>query len=246
MQSGKVYGLHLLLKMFTIFKFFISFFNKMATLKLFWQDPYSTECTAIVTEINGAKVKLNQTIFFAFSGGQESDEGTIGGIKVLEAIKQGDKENIVDIEYVLEQEPPFKVGDTVKVKINGERRLKLMKLHSATHIIYYFFTVKVGKQKIIGSHIGAEKARIDFEYEKPIQEILPEIEKETNTFLAENHSIIRKPDEKSPDLWWWTCGEWKMPCGGTHPRSTGEMGLITLKRKNIGKGKERIEIYLKD
>ena len=219
------------------------FFTEMTT-KLFWQDPYKTECTAKVTAVEGNKVKLDQTIFFAFSGGQESDEGTIGGIKVLEAVKQGDKENIIDIEYVLEKNPDFKVGDTVEIKIDGERRAALMKLHSATHLMYYFFIEKYGKQKIIGSHIGAEKARIDFEFEKPIQELLPEIEQATNTFLAQNHPILRKPDEKSPDLWWWQCGEWKMPCGGTHPRSTGEIGKIKLKRKNIGKGKERIEIFL--
>ncbi len=220
------------------------------TLKLFWQDPYKTEDNATVTALNGPKIKLNQTIFFAFSGGQESDEGTIGCIKVVEAVKQGDKENIIDIEYVLEREPDFNVGGVVEVKIDGERRQKLMKLHSATHIVYYFFIEKVGKQKIIGSNIAADKARIDFEYEKPIQELLPELEVAVNAFLAENHQIIRKPDEKSPDLWWWICerGEgkevWKMPCGGTHPRSTGEIGKIRLKRKNIGKGKERIEVYL--
>ncbi len=216
----------------------------MATTKLFWQDPYLTQCTATVTEINGTNIKLNQTIFFAFSGGQESDEGTIGGIKVVQAIKQGDKENIIDIEYVLEKEPSFKIGDTVKIKIDPERREKLRRLHSAAHLTYYFFIAKVGRQKIIGSNIAPEKARIDFEYEKPLQEILPEIEAATNKFLAENHPILRKSDEKSPDLWWWQCGEWKMPCGGTHPHSTGEIGKITLKRKNIGKGKERIEIFM--
>lgn len=216
----------------------------MVTQKLFWQDPYLTECAAIVNEINGNKIKLNQTIFFAFSGGQESDEGTIGGIKVLEAVKQGDKENIIDIEYLLEKEPDFKVGDTVEVKIDGIRREKLRRLHSAAHLVYYFFINKVGKQKIIGSNISAEKARIDFEFEKTIQEMLPEIEVTTNKFLGESHPIIRKPDEKSPDLWWWQCGEWKMPCGGTHPRSTAEIGKLHLKRKNIGKGKERIELFL--
>ncbi len=218
------------------------------TLKLFWQDPYKTECTAKVTAINGNKIKLDQTIFFAFSGGQESDEGTIEGIKVLEAAKLGDKENIIDIEYALEQEPSFKVGDKVGIQINEERRAKLMKLHSATHIVYYFFIEKVGKQKIIGSNISADKARIDFEYATPIQELLPEVEQKVNAFLTENHPIVRKPDEKSPDLWWWQCQRgdevWKMPCGGTHPRTTGEIGKISLKRKNIGKGKERIEIYL--
>jgi len=218
--------------------------SEMTTQKLFWDNPYQTECTGRVTSIVGNKIKLDQTIFFAFSGGQESDEGTIGGIKVLQAVKLGDKENIIDIEYELETEPTFKVGDTVEIRINSERRKKLRDLHSATHIVYYLFSQKYGKQKIIGSHIAQEKARIDFEFGESLQELLPEIEQKVNAFLAEGHSIIRKPDENSPDLWWWICGEWKMPCGGTHPRTTSEIGTVKLKRKNIGKGKERIEIFL--
>lgn len=216
------------------------------THKLFWENPYLTECNAKITEINGNKIKLNQTVFFAFSGGQESDEGTIGKIKVIEAAKLGDKENIIDIEYTLETEPVFNIGGEVEIKINAERRQKLMKLHSATHLVYYFFIDKVGKQKVIGSNIAEEKARIDFEYDKPLQDLLPEIEEKVNVFIAENHPIVRKPDEKSPDLWWWQCGQWKMPCGGTHPQLTGEIGGVQLKRKNIGKGKERIEIFLKN
>ncbi len=43
------------------------------TIKQFWADPYQTECTAIVTGINGKKIKVDKTIFYAFSGGQESD-----------------------------------------------------------------------------------------------------------------------------------------------------------------------------
>ncbi|RJQ19102.1 alanyl-tRNA editing protein, partial [Candidatus Woesearchaeota archaeon] len=42
----------------------------------------------------------------------------------------------------------------------------------------------------------------------------------------------------------WECADIKMPCSGTHVRNTQEIGTITLKRKNIGKGKERIEILL--
>ena len=170
----------------------------------------------------------------------------IGGVNVIQATKQGDKENIIDIEYELEQNPPFKVGDKVEIIINSERRRKLRNLHSAAHIVYYLFTEKHGKQKIIGSNIAEDKARIDLEYEKPIQELLPELEQEMNKCLASGQEIIRIPDEKSPDLWWWICGKWKMPCGGTHPHNTREIGLIRLKRKNIGKGKERIEIYLQE
>ena len=67
------------------------------TKKLFWDDPYLTECTAKVTAINGTKVKLDQTIFYAFSGGQLSDEGTIGGLKVIEARKEGGFKRLTQI-----------------------------------------------------------------------------------------------------------------------------------------------------
>ncbi|MDP3734393.1 MAG: alanyl-tRNA editing protein [Nanoarchaeota archaeon] len=214
------------------------------TKKLFWQNPYLTECKAKVVSIAGNKVKLDQTIFFAFSGGQESDHGTIGGINVISAVKQGDKESILDIEYELEKEPDFKVGDEVVVKINGERREKLRKIHSAAHIVYYFVIEKLGKLKIIGSNIAEEKARIDFLYDQPLNDVLPEIQDKVNKFLQENHAIITKDDEQKPNLRWWNCEEWEMPCGGTHPKSTGEIGNLELQRKNIGSGKKRIEIRL--
>lgn len=214
------------------------------TQKLFWKDPYQTACKATVTEINGKKIKLDKTIFYAFSGGQESDGGTIGGINVLTATKQGDKESIIDIEYELEQEPKFHVGDIIEISIDAEKRAKLMKLHSAAHLVYYFVIEKLGPLKVIGSNITSEKARMDFLYEKPITEILTEIETEVNHFLSECHEILRKQDEKNPDLWWWICESWKMPCGGTHVRNTKEIGKIHLKRKNLGAGKERVEILL--
>src|SRR3989338_10817086 len=114
------------------------------TEKLFWEDPYATMCKAKVTVIEGNKVKLDRTIFYAFSGGQESDSGTIGGIAVIEAVKQGDKENIIDIVYTLEHEPDFNVGDEVDVQIDPIKREKLRRLHSAAHVLYYLIIEQLG------------------------------------------------------------------------------------------------------
>ena len=216
------------------------------TRKLFWDDPYLTHCKAKVTTVEGRKVKLDSTVFFAFSGGQESDEGTISGIKVINAVKQGEKENIIDIEYELEREPPFKPGDEVEVKIDETRRKNLMMLHSAAHIAYYFIIEKFGRMKIIGSNIAGDRARVDFESEKNLSEGLPEVEERLNTFLSQDRKILRTRDDKLPDLLWWHCESWKMPCGGTHVRSTGEIGKVLLKRETKGTGKERIYLYLKD
>src|SRR3989338_378248 len=186
----------------------------MTTKKLFWDDPYLTSCTATITSIKGNRVQVDQTIFYAFSGGQESDEGTIGGIKVIEAVKQGDKENIIDIEYTLEQEPAFKVGDTVEIKINPEKRRKLRNLHSAAHILYYLTIETIGKVKIVGSNIAQDKARMDFNYDQPITDLVPKLELKMNQFIVESHPIILSNDLEKQDLRWWTCGEWKIPCDG--------------------------------
>lgn len=214
------------------------------TKKLFWTDPYATECNAEVTSIAGNVIKIDQTLFFAFSGGQESDKGTIGGIEVANAIKEGDKENIIDIAYELSEPPTFKVGDTVTIQINKERRYNLMKLHSAVHLLYYILEKEIGKFTTIGSHIAEQKARLDLLWQTPISPLLPSLQGKLNTLIAGSHSIQRETDSNNPDMWWWICNGWRMPCGGTHVKTTNEIGSVNLKRVNIGRGKERIEIIL--
>ena len=59
------------------------------TRKLFWTDPYQTEIETRIISVNGQKITVEETIFFAFSGGQESDSGTIDGYQVIEAKKIG-------------------------------------------------------------------------------------------------------------------------------------------------------------
>ncbi len=208
--------------------------------KLFWKDPYKKECRAKVKKIDGRKVVLNQSIFFAFSGGQTSDKGTIGGIEVEKAEK--DK----DIVYTLKEEPTFSEGEEVEVKIDWDFRYKLMKLHSAAHIVYEIFKETAGRKKIIGSNISGKKGRIDFEMDENLNEYLPQIQKKTNELIQKNLKIETYEDEiEKGKRWWEIPGKWKMPCGGTHVKKTSEIGEIELKRKNIGAGKERVEIYLK-
>jgi len=197
------------------------------------------ECYAKVAAIEGNKVWLDKTVFFAFSGGQASDKGTINGINVLEAVKQDD-----EIYYVLEKEPDFKVGDNVKVEIDWNYRHKIMRLHSAAHIVYYFFIEKAGEQKVIGSNISIDKARLDFAYNESISLLLPEIQEKTMEVINKGIYIKTFEDEKDLSKRLWQCGKWLMPCGGTHVRNTKEIGQIKLKRNNIGAGKERIEVSL--
>jgi Ser-tRNA(Ala) deacylase AlaX len=207
--------------------------------KIFNDDPYMTECEAIVESIMGPEVTLDQTCFFAFSGGQASDSGSINEIPVKEAIASGD--NIV---YVLESIPSFKEGDKVKVKIDENKRNKLMRLHSAAHIIHFIFAEETGIKKLIGSNIEENKARLDYESSEPISELLPAVEEKANEIFSQDIEIKTFPDSENENKRWWECQEWKCPCGGTHVKSTKEVGKVQLKRKNIGSGKERIEITI--
>jgi Ser-tRNA(Ala) deacylase AlaX len=208
--------------------------------KLFWEDPYLKECVAKVESVNGNEVKLSQSVFFAFSGGQESDSGTIGGIPVKEARKEADG----DITYVLESVPTFTPGQEVRVIIDWEKRYRIMKLHTAAHVVWFLFEKKTGVKKLIGSNVTSEKSRVDYEFPESVSSILPELEKEVNELIAKGAEIKTYPDSSNPERRWWEMGEWKCPCGGTHLKNLKEIGQLKLKRKNLGKGKERIEITL--
>ena len=97
----------------------------------------------------------------------------------------------------------------------------------------------------IGAHIAADKARIDFLWERNISGALPAIQAEANRIIAANHGIISAfSDEENERHSWEIAGFAWGPCGGTHLKRTGEIGGIELRRKNVGKGKERIEIAL--
>ena len=215
--------------------------------KLFWEDPYLKECAATVESVNGNEVRLSQSIFFAFSGGQESDSGTIGGILVKEARKEADG----GITYILESAPTFSVGQEVRVAIDWNKRYRIMKLHTAAHIVWFLFEKKTGVKKLIGSNVTNEKSRIDYEFPESVSSILPELEKEVNELISKGMEIKTYYETGNPEQEtgnserrWWEMGEFKCPCGGTHLRDLREIGQLKLKRKNLGKGKERIEITL--
>ncbi len=207
--------------------------------KLFRKDPYSDSCKATVTSSKDGEITLDRTIFFAFAGGQQSDSGIMGGFKVLEARVDGP-----EIRYKLEEGATLNEGDKIEVKIDMEKRKKIMRLHSAAHLVYGVFIKHTGITKLIGSNVTEDKSRIDFEYQTSLLEMLPPIEEETNKIIEQDAEIKTYPDENKPDRWWWECMDMKYPCGGTHLKSLGEIGKIKLKRKNIGSGKERIEITL--
>lgn len=210
------------------------------TKKGFWKNPYQTSIDTQVTSTNGPKVTVEETIFFAFSGGQESDTGTIAEYPVIEAEKVGKK-----IEYTLPENHELKEGDRVTIKIDWKRRYNLMRLHFAAELTLELMYEKLKGAEKIGAHISENKARIDFMWGKGISSLLPEVNSDIESIVQKNLEIDSDfSDEANERRYWEVVGIAKVPCGGTHLKKTGEVGKVKLKRKNIGKGKERVEIYL--
>ncbi len=130
--------------------------------------------------------------------------------------------------------------------IDWERRYQLMRLHFAAEIILALTYRKLEQIEKIGAHIAQDKARIDFQWSQNISEMLPLISEEANRIVEADHEIISAfSDEANERRYWEISGFARVPCGGTHLHKTGEIGVIELRRKNIGKGKERIEISVK-
>lgn len=210
------------------------------TIKLFYEDPYLKRFRAEVVGIFGSEVVLDRTAFYPEGGGQSGDMGCVGGTSVASTrIRDG------VIYHFIEEPPSFKKNETIECKLNWDRRYRIMKLHSAAHIMEYFLWQKLGVLRRLGSFVDDVKDRADYEYtgRLPPNDIIL-VEEATNKFLSEDHKITIGIDPSQPGIRIWRCGPIMMPCGGTHVHNTREIGAIRLKRKNPGKGRERIETYL--
>jgi Ser-tRNA(Ala) deacylase AlaX len=212
------------------------------TRKVFWEDPYLTEMEATVTGVKGNDITVDRTIIYAQSGGQESDHGFINNQRVIQARKEGK-----EIIYSLEDSHGLRAGDRVKMAIDWERRYRLMRLHFAAEVILELVYQNLKGIEKIGAHIAQDKARIDFKWDENISRIFPTLEKEALKIVEANQEIESAfSDEEAEKRTWKVEGFSQIPCGGTHLKRTGEIGRIALKRDNIGKGKERIEICVND
>lgn len=210
------------------------------TKKVFWDDPYLTTLDTVVSHVDGDRVRVDATIFFAFSGGQESDAGSLGGYPVIQAEKQG-----LDIVYTLPHDHALSVGDRVTWRIDWTRRYRLMRLHFAAEMVLQLvYRLWPGIERI-GAHIGQDKARIDFASDTRVAPLLPGIESAAADLSKRDLRIVTDFSDVDAQRRFWTVdGFATMACGGTHPASTGEVGMLTLKRRNTGKGKEWIEVML--
>jgi Ser-tRNA(Ala) deacylase AlaX len=130
------------------------------TKKLFWDDPYVKEFTATVISSEGNGIVLDQTCFNPKGGGLVSDLGTVDGLALAEVMKVGD-----EILHTFPAAPGLAAGQTVRGVLDWERRYKIMKMHTATHILSNVVNRETGAL-ITGNAVAPDESRVDFSLEE--------------------------------------------------------------------------------
>lgn len=217
----------------------------LTTKRLFDENPYEDEFQATVTYVGDEYIVLDQTLFYPLSGNQDYDTGFIEGREVtavhVDTTEEGKLDFTAPIRHYMTVDG-LMAGQQISGKIDSERRLNTMRLHTASHIVEYFVRKNPDLLSVEGSFVNALKDRTDYLLAKNLDpQSLLTLEQDVNDFIQQSQPVSF---EFQNDLRIWCCADIRMPCCGTHVANTSEIGKIKLSRKNKGKGVNRVEIQL--
>ena len=230
----------------------------MATAELFRDDSYLATCTALVTASDDGWVELDRTVLYATAGGQPGDTDLIGGVEVIDTIKGEEPGTIRHLLAAGAAAPA--VGATVEVAVDWPRRHRLMRMHSALHLL-----CRAVDGVVTGGQVGDGRGRLDFDIPEPTLD-KDAIAARLNAWIEEDHAIrhlwveeseldarpelVRTLSVKPPR------GQGRVrlveidgvdlqACGGTHVRSTAEIGRIRVEKiEKKGRQNRRVAIAL--
>ncbi len=235
------------------------------TEKAFLDDAYLRDCEARVIDVNDrGGIVLERTNFYATSGGQPGDAGVLeieglGEVPIATTVYGEDRTQIVHVPAEGSALP--KPGDTVLCKLGWEQRHRHMRMHTCLHLL-----CSILQYPVTGGSIGAETSRLDFDIEDASLADKEQITDEINALIAGDHAVTDRwiSDEElmaQPDLVRTMAvkppmgtgkvrlveiggGEVDLqPCGGTHVRSTAEIGsVIVQKIEKKGRQNRRVRI----
>ena len=238
------------------------------TEEVFSTDAYVRSCEAVVVAASEEGMVLDRTVFYARGGGQPGDTGVLrwqgGEARVADTVKQAG-----EVLHVLEPDasaPP--VGTRVTAEIDWERRHTLMRSHTALHALSGIVWRDYGAKTTGGNIEPGGIARMDFELASMSAEFGREVEEKLNAALAQDRPVdvsflpraealadadlIRTkinlvPEHVDPIRVIDIEGIDKQADGGTHVRSTAEVGRVrVVKTESKGKDYKRMRIELVD
>ena len=228
-------------------------------------DAYGSVCDATVVAVDEAGVVLDRTVFYARGGGQPGDTGVLawdaGEVGVSDTVKRDG-----DVLHVVSGVRPS-VGARVEARIDWDRRHLLMRTHTALHALSGIVFRDYGA-KVTGGNMEAGVARMDFELEHISADFGRKVEERLNEELSRDRvvtvsflpraraladpDLIRTkvnliPEHVDPIRVIDIDGLDRQADGGTHVRSTGEVGGVrVVKTESKGKGFKRMRIELAD
>lgn len=224
---------------------------------LFRDDPYLRACEATVVAVHEGGVELDRTIFYPLGGGQAGDTGRIADWRVTNTLKGASPDAVL---HVVENPEGLKAGMKVPLVLDWERRHRLMRFHTALHLLG-----AVVKAPVTGGRIAEDKAHLDFdiEMEKLAKDEIearldhlvssgcetrarwitdaeldarPELVKTMSVAPPRGEGRVRLLEIPGVDL---------QACGGTHVRSTAEIGpLAVAKIRSEGRRNRRVTLVL--
>lgn len=218
------------------------------TERLYYNDSYGREFAARVVErsADGRTVYLDRTLFYPASGGQPFDVGSIAGVAVIEVVDEEER-----IAHRLAA--PLEAEGEVAGEIDWARRFDHMQQHSGQHLLSAVFEELFGLHTV-SFHLGAESATIDLEGGAVDARTVAEAERRANQVVWENRALdvrfedagaaqgLRKASEREGLLRIVSIeGLDRSACGGTHVRTTGEIGPILLRRTEKIRQSVRVE-----
>ena len=235
------------------------------TIELFRQDAYARRCDAQIIAVGDIGLRLDRTVFFPTGGGQPGDRGRLlfsdgSALDVLDTVKGPDGVEVV--HRLSSRAPRPDVGTRLIAEVYWPRRHRLMRMHSALHLL-----CAAVDQPVSGGQVGEHKSRLDFDI-KNIKLDKTEISERIEAWIAEDHpireewvdasEIRRRPDlvrtmSVQPPI---IDGRLRLvkiedidiqACGGTHVRSTGEIGGVVVgKIESKGRHNRRVHLSLVD
>ncbi|MDJ0833676.1 MAG: alanyl-tRNA editing protein [Gammaproteobacteria bacterium] len=232
------------------------------TVELFREDGYLTSCEALVVATEDNAVIVDQTVFYPLGGGQPGDVGTLtlGDGSVLQVIDTIKGEQ--GIKHVLAEESPLpQVGDRVSLEIDWARRHRLMRMHSCMHML-----CSIVPFPVTGGSIREDSARLDFDAEEPMDK--EALNAELNRVISEDHPMslrwisdaeldaqpelvrtmsVQPPRGSGRVRLVEFAGVDLQPCGGTHVKSTAEIGAVRIRKiEKKGRHNRRVNIVFDD